>query len=151
MNKILDKFLTDDELLRISRKISELEKYTSGEISISIKEKRTFLEKKKDIKQLSEIEFQRLGIAKTKESTGILLFILPSERAFYILADKGINEKVDDKVWNSIKDEMQNYFVEGKFCKGIISAVEKIGKILAEHFPPRKENPNELSNKVNIK
>lgn len=150
MNKILNNFLTDDEKLRISRKINELEKLTSGEISVSVKEKRSFFEKKKNIKQLAEKEFHRLGITKTKGGTGILIFILPSEREFYILADKGINEKVNQEIWDSVKEKLINFFSNGNFCGGIIYTVEEVGKILSEHFPPEKENPNELSNKVFI-
>lgn len=150
MNKILNRFLTDDEKLRISRKISELEKFTSGEISVSVKENRSIFEKKKNIRQLAEEEFHRLGITKTKGGTGILLFILPSEREFYILADKGINVKVKQETWDSIKEEMIKFFSTGNFCGGILFAVDEVGKILAEHFPPEKENPNEISNQVSV-
>ena len=40
-------FFDDDEFLRISNKIKETEKKTAGEICVSIKEKRSFSQKKK--------------------------------------------------------------------------------------------------------
>lgn len=146
--EIIYHFLSDDELLRISNKIKEMEKSTAGEICVNIKEKRKFLEKNKPLKKLAEQEFFRLGIDKTRDKTGILIFILLEDRQFYILADKGINEKVPEKTWDKIKDEMQGEFLEGSFCTGITNAVQKIGNILSEHFPIKPDDTNEISNAV---
>jgi uncharacterized membrane protein len=143
-------FLNDDELLRISNKIKQAEKTTAGEICVSIKEHKNFFQKRKTVRDLAEEEFFKLGIDKTRDSTGILIFILLENRQFYILADKGINEKVEPKTWDSIKDEMQKKFLKGNFSKGIIHGVEEVGKILNKHFPIKPDDTNELSNMVVI-
>src|SRR3989304_1439314 len=136
--QLIYNFFDDDELLRISNKIKETEWKTAGEICISIKEKRSFLQKKKTLRELAENEFYRLGIVKTRDSTGILFFLVLEERQFYILADKGI------------KDKMQERFLNGEFCKGILFGIEEAGKILSAHFPVKTDDTNELSNRVNI-
>jgi uncharacterized membrane protein len=146
--EIIYHFLSDDELLRISNKIKAAEKTTAGEICVNIKEKRKFSEKNKSLRKLAESEFFKLGIDKTRDKTGILIFILLQERQFYILADKGIDEKVPEKTWDFIKDEMQENFLEGRFCSGILTAVEKVGKILSQHFPIKPNDTNEISNVV---
>jgi uncharacterized membrane protein len=143
-------FFDDDEFLRISNKIKETEKKTAGEICVSIKEKRSFRQKKKTLRQLAEDEFNRLGIAKTRDSTGILFFLVLADRQFYILADKGINEKVSQETWDKIKEEMQQKFLKGEFCKGILFGIEEAGNILSTHFPIKPDDTNELSNRVNI-
>jgi uncharacterized membrane protein len=148
--QLIYNFFDDDEFLRISNKIKETEKKTAGEISVSIKEKRSFFQKKKTLRQLAEDEFHRLGIAKTRDSTGILFFLILEDRQFYILADKGINEKVSQDTWDKIKDEMQEKFLKGEFCKGILFGIEEAGKILSTHFPIKPDDTNELSNRVNI-
>jgi len=148
--QLIYNFFDDDELLRISNKIKETERKTSGEICISIKEKRSFLQKKKTLRELAVNEFYRLGIAKTRDSTGILFFLVLEERQFYILADKGINEKVSPDTWDQIKDKMQERFLNGEFCKGILFGIEEAGKILSAHFPVKTDDTNELSNRVNI-
>ena len=91
-----------------------------------------------------------MGVDKTRDNTGILIFFLLDERQFYILADKGINEKVEPKTWDSIKNEMQKMFLKGNFSKGIIHGVEEVGKILSTHFPIKPDDTNELSNRVVI-
>ena len=148
--QLIYNFFDDDELLRISNKIKEMEKNTAGEICVSIKERRSFLQKKKTLRQLAEEEFYRLGIAKTRDDTGILIFIILEDRQFYILADKGINEKVQPDTWNSIKDSMQEKFLQGEFCKGILLGIEEVGKKLSVHFPIKPDDTNELSNRVII-
>ena len=118
--KFLYNYFTDDELLRISSKIKNAERQTSGEIAVSIREYRKILEKKKSLRELAEKEFLRLEINKTKQGTGVLIFLLLSDRQFYILADDNINKITGEKVWTEIKDIMQEKFVCGEFCKGIL-------------------------------
>jgi uncharacterized membrane protein len=148
--KILYNYLTDDELLRISNKIKDAEKATAGEIAVSIREYKSFFEGKKPLRQLAEKEYVRLGINKTKEGTGVLIFLLLSEKQFYILADDNIiNKLTGENVWVEI-DIMQEKFVRGEFCKGILFGIDEIGKILAQHFPISPDDKNEISNRVVI-
>lgn len=145
---LIYKFLNDDELLRISNKIKSEESQTAGEICVSIKERRSFVQRTKSVRKLAEEEFFKLGIDKTRDKTGIIIFFLLEAREFYILADEGINKKVPENTWDKIKDEMQGHFVEGKFSEGIIYGVERVGKILGEHFPIKPDDTNEISNRV---
>lgn len=148
---ILNKYFTDDELLRISNKINEVEKYTSGEIALSIKQYKPFLSAKNSIKSLAEKEYQHLQMYKTRDRTGVLIFLLLSERQFYILADENINNVTGENVWINIKNLMQEKFVRGEFCKGILFGIDEIGKILSQHFPIKADDVNEISNRVVIK
>jgi len=127
-----------------------MEKITSGEIRVSFKETKPVLKKRKSIRSLVEEEFAKLGMNATRDKTGILIFILLKERQFYVLADSGINEKVEQTVWDSVRNNMQNEFKNGSYLSGILSAIEQVGKILSEHFPIKSDDTNELSNKVVI-
>ncbi|MBI1932630.1 MAG: TPM domain-containing protein [Ignavibacteriales bacterium] len=148
MNEIIYHFFDDDDFLRISGKISEVELITSGEIRVSIKEERKLSERNSTLRALCEKEFYKLNMHQTKDKTGILLFFLLGERKFYILADKGINEKVEQNVWKDVSMEIEQNFKNGYFAEGIISGIEKVGKILNEHFPIKPEDINELTNKI---
>ncbi|PID56598.1 MAG: hypothetical protein CR986_10115 [Ignavibacteriae bacterium] len=150
MNELVYHFFDDDDFLRISNKITEAELITSGEIRVSIREKKKFSERNKNIRELAESEFYKLNMHKTRDKTGILLFFLLSERQFYILADKGINEKVVTDTWQGVGNDIQENFKNGYFSKGIICGIEKVSKILSKHFPIKEDDTNELSNKVQI-
>ena len=148
--KFLHDFLSEEELHQIALKIKEKEGNTAGEIVVSVKEKKPLLHKQKSLYDFAVSEFKRLGIKKTRDNTGILIFILVKEREFYILADSAINDKVADNTWELVKNKMEAKFREKKFCKGILNAVDEVGTILSEHFPRKADDTNELPDEVNI-
>ena len=150
MQGLIYHFISDDEMLRISNRIKEVEKTTAGEICVAVKEYLHFLQRNKPIHALAEKEFVRLGVDKTRDKTGILIFVLLPKRQFYIMADTGINEKVPENTWDSIKDEMQKMFLTGEFSKGIIHGVQRVGNILSEHFPVKPDDMDEISNEIII-
>lgn len=151
MDKLIYQYFSDDDFLRISNKIKEAEMSTSGEIRIAVKEKKKIFERNNNIRQLAEKEYHKLNMNATRDKTGILLYLLLSERQFYILADSGINQIVGQVTWDEVRDEIQIRFQNGKFCDGLIWGIERVGKILSEHFPIKSGDTNELSNKIVIK
>ena len=148
--ELLYHFFSDDDFLRISKTINEMEKITSGEIRVAVKEKKPLIKKAQDIRALAEEEFYKLNMHNTRDKTGILLYLILKERQFHILADEGINAKVSQEIWDTIRDEMQTEFRSGHFADGLLTGVKKVGQILSEHFPIKEDDTNELSNKVII-
>lgn len=140
-------FFTDDDFLRISEVIQENEKTTAGEIRVAIKDNIPMFGKS-NIRKLAEEEFARLGMNNTRDKTGILIYVNLLLRQFYILADSGINEKVEQSNWDNIRDEIQNQFKKGNYTEGIIYGLNEVGKILTGHFPIKPDDVNELTNKV---
>lgn len=149
-NKLIYHFFSDDDFLRISNKIKEMEKITAGEIRVSLKDKKQIGKKNKSIRELAEEEFVKLNMHATRDKTGILLYLILSERQFYILADSGIHEKVDEGTWDKVRDEIQKEFLDGHFTEGLIHGIGRVGEILGKHFPIKPDDTNELSNKVVI-
>ena len=150
MNELVYHFFNDDDFLRISSRISESEKITSGEIRVSIKEKRSFFDRNKNFVDIVEKEFYRLNMHQTRDKTGVLLYFLLGERQFFILADQGINERVDPNTWEILSHEITNHFQDGNFTEGILKGIEKVGVLLSEYFPIKPDDTNELNNKVVI-
>lgn len=141
-------FLSKSDLERIKNKISEVEKTTSGEIVISIKEKRNFFEKKKSLFELAQKEFIKANISKTKDSTGVLIFILFSEKQFYILPDTNISKVVEKDFWQKLADDMSEKFKSKSFADGLIECIDKIGELLKNKFPIKPNDKNELSDEI---
>ncbi len=149
-SELIYHFFTDDDFLHISNKIKEMEKLSSGEIKVSIKERKPALQKRKSVRGLAEKEFVRLNMHATRDKTGILLYLLLRERQFYILADEGINAKVQKNTWEKIRDDIEHRFRNGNFTEGLVNGIEQVGNILGMHFPLKPDDTNELSNKVEI-
>ena len=88
--------------------------------------------------------FSRLRIWDTEDNAGVLIYLLLANRQVEIVADRGIHARVGTAAWDAICGEMQSAFSAGRFEAGAILGIEAISDLLAAHFPPGDENPNEL-------
>lgn len=105
--------------------------------------------KNEAVEAKAESTFFRAGINKTKEASGILIYISYLEQKVRILADFGIASKIEVSAWNQIaKDLAAN--LKSNATEAICNAVKECGKILEENFPAKEENPDEISNELII-
>jgi putative membrane protein len=103
------------------------------------------------VEERALLEFYQTGIIDTKARTGILLFLSIMEKKAVVLADESIAKKLPPETWKQICDDMVHGIQLGKTADGLILAIEKCGQILAQHFPPTADNPNELKDHLIIK
>ena len=148
MANLVKKFLSKQDLKDVADAIAESEKRTSGEIRVAIRQKRSKKEQSQSVEQLARQEFVHLGMVRTEQRTGILIFILLDAREFFILADEHINQKVEAGTWKSIAETMSASFAKNEFRQGLLTAVRSVGGQLARHFPVLPGDKNELSNEV---
>ena len=148
MNLFIKKILTKKELTDLSAVITEAEKKTSGEIRVVVKHHRPFKERKLKLHELALKEFCSLGMENTRDRTGVLIFLLLSERKFHIVADEGIHTKVLEGTWDRIAESMAHRFKSGKFFDGIVKAINAVAGELSKHFPRKSDDTDELPNKI---
>lgn len=89
--------------------------------------------------------FSRCRVWDTAENTGILIYIQLVDRRVEILADRGIAACVPQAEWDGMCRQIEAAFRAGNGHDGVIAAVMRAGDLLAEHFPARVDNPNELA------
>ncbi len=94
--------------------------------------------------------FSRLRVWDTEDNAGVLVYLLLADRRVEIVADRGIDARVGSAAWDVICREMQSAFGDGRFEAGAILGIEAISDLLARHFPPGDENPNELPDKPEV-
>jgi putative membrane protein len=95
-------------------------------------------------------QFLVQNLHTTAGRTGILIYVSVAERYAEIIADTGIDAKVEKGTWQSIIDELTADIGSGEAGQGFVRAVEKSGDLLARHFPPGTRDPNELPNHLII-
>jgi putative membrane protein len=93
-------------------------------------------------------EFYASGLYRTRDSNGVLIYLSLFERRVVVLGDKGIHEKLVDQHWENVRDKIIQGIRHGEARKGICAAVECCGKALAQHFPRRPDDVNELPDEV---
>jgi putative membrane protein len=89
-------------------------------------------------------QFFARNLDKTRERTGVLIFVSLKDRRAEVLADTGINSKVDPSAWDDVIGELVKGIKKGKAADGFVKAIASCGRLLTNHFPAPAENPNEL-------
>jgi len=92
--------------------------------------------------------FYQQGVHKTKNKTGILIYISLFERKVVVLGDDGIHSKVNDSAWNDVIKIIVDGIKDEHLKKGIIDGIESCRKLLQTHFPVLADDTNELDNKL---
>ena len=92
--------------------------------------------------------FYEKGLYKTKDNTGILFFISLLEHKVWVLADKGILDKIDQSILNKFARQVARGVKEGLAADALVSAIRETAELLAKHYPCGPEDINELSNKL---
>ncbi len=138
-------FFTPEQQEAIIRAISEAEHATSGEIRVHV-------ETSCKVNVLDEAAwlFKRVGMHKTADRNGVLIYLALKERSFAIIGDSGINAVVPDGFWDNIRDHMQHRFSGGFFTEGLVEGVMMAGEKLREHFPRSKDDVNELPDAISF-
>jgi putative membrane protein len=93
-------------------------------------------------------QFVQRAIARTKDSSGILIFVSLAERYARIIADEGIAARVPQSQWQGAIDALLTHMKNDRIADGFISAVGACGDVLATHFPASGKNPDELPDRI---
>lgn len=136
-------FFTKEDEQRIIAAIRDAEGRTSGEIRVHLER-----EYEGGITGAAHRTFHALGMDRTKQRNGVLIFIVPPKHEFAIYGDRGINQKVPPHFWNDVRDLMQQNFRQGKFADGVCEGIRLAGEKLMEHFPWQAGDKNELSDEI---
>lgn len=123
--------------------IGRVEKHTDGELRIHIED---FCDI--DAVDRAKEVFYKLKMNLTQNKTGVLIYIASEDRKIAIIGDEGINEKVSSSFWDSIIQDIVKEFSHARYLEGLLDGIEKVSKVLKEHFPSKEHNPNELSNEI---
>ena len=70
------------------------------------------------------------------------------ERRVELLADSGISEKIEQAEWQDIVNNVITGIKNGNFTDHLAKSIQDCGNILAEHFPIKEDDTNELSNEI---
>jgi len=77
----------------------------------------------------------------------VLIYLLLADRDFEIVADRGIDRRVDAGAWQSICVRMETAFRQGRYVEGVVEGIRQISALLAAHFPHTGASENELPDK----
>jgi uncharacterized membrane protein len=146
------RFLSEPDFAAITQAIRTAEARTSAEIRVHLERRvpRRLLRRAPDVLSRAQHVFRRLGMHRTTERHGVLVYIAVQERRLAVVGDEGIHGRVGDRHWNHVRDLMVEMLRENDPRRAIERAIDELGRVLAQHYPRRPDDRNELSNEVSV-
>jgi uncharacterized membrane protein len=128
---------------RLLAAIQAAERLTSGEIRIHVESGAGG----DPIRRAAGV-FEELGMTRTQLRNGVLIYLAVKDRKFAIIGDRGIDAAVPENFWEETKELMGREFQAGRFVDGVCLGIRLAGERLAQHFPYRSDDVNELTDEI---
>jgi uncharacterized membrane protein len=141
-----------DMVQRLGQRVAASEQRHTGEIRIYVEAglPLSYLWRAATTRQITRQRaltmFGKLRVWDTANNNGVLIYLLLAERSIELVADRGLSDAVEPKVWQAMVLRMRTAFQRGHFEDGLTQALEEVSALLVQHFPlkPGETNPNEL-------
>ncbi len=113
--------------------------------------KRIFISKNRFdelVREQAVQSFYERGLHNTRDATGVFFFISLFEHKVWILADTGINSRLSQQDLQVYANDMAKGIRQGCAAEILCREIASLGEVLAQHFPAKHDDENELSNEV---
>ena len=142
------RLFTPKVLAAIETAIRETEVLHAGEIRFAVETALDMAELVNDLaprRRAMQI-FGQLGVWDTAQNNGVLIYLLLADHIIEIVADRGIAVRIPQSEWEEVCREMERHYREGRFGEGSVAGIRGVGRLLARHFPRRRQGADELPN-----
>lgn len=92
--------------------------------------------------------FYEKGLYRTRDETGILIFISLLEHKVWIIGDRGINSRISQHTWSYLAGVLASGIREGRLCETLCAVIDECWVELAKYFPRRHDDINELPDEI---
>ena len=104
--------------------------------------------KTRRVRRRAVMLFKTGGERRTIGRTGILIYLSMGEHRAEIIGDEAITAVTTPETWGEAMAALITDVKAGRPGDGIVAAVERIGDVLAEHFPKTSTDTNEIPDKL---
>lgn len=135
-------------LQRIAAAITQGEQHHSGEICFAVESSlglRSVIAGQSARERALEL-FARLRVWDTRANNGVLLYLLLAEHRIEIVADRGLEGRIDSAQWREVCHLIEQRLQAGEPEAAIVRGIEAIASLMAGPFPaiPGQRQDNEL-------
>ena len=135
--------LDPDQRQRLVSAIADAERGSRGELKLHIES-----ECPGDPLERARHFFHAMGMAKTQDDTGVLLYVAPTSKDVSIYAGGGIHKAAGEALWTEAVRLVADGFRRDDGLSGIEAAVSVVGEALRRCAPGEDTAGDELSNEV---
>ena len=100
-------------------------------------------------RQRAEMAFLEEEVFRTRDRTGILLFLSMFEHRVVVIGDSGINQKVEQGQWDGIVKTVAAGIRAGRPGEALVEGIRQCGELLERHgVAIQPDDRDELSNEL---
>lgn len=136
--------LTRDQRRRVVSAIATAERGHRGEIGLHLE---AHYAGDGSLARAGEL-FHALGMDRTRDGTGVLLYVAVADRRAAVWAGPGVYGATAPEFWKVATDRVAQGFAEGRPADGLISALTAIGELLRTAAPGEDDAGDERPNRV---
>ncbi len=104
------------------------------------------------VRMRAEAAFLEEEVFKTRDRTGILIFVSLFEHRAVILADAGIHQKVEKDAWQGLVALLVEGIPVGRTTEAMVEVIGRCGALLEEHGVARRaDDRDELANQPRLR
>jgi putative membrane protein len=101
-----------------------------------------------EVREAATIQFFHKGLFRTREETGVLIYLSVFEGNVWVIGDRGVDAAVPPGFWQGVVDEVVAGVKNGRPAAAICAALGRIRGVLAKKFPTAASDTNELPNLI---
>jgi uncharacterized membrane protein len=143
-NILRRRILNSEEERAVVQAIGDAEKGNRGEVRVHL-EARCPVDD--PLARAGEL-FKELGMQRTAEGTGVLLYVAERDRRAAVYAGPGIHGAAEKNFWQDVVNAVAEGFSGREPARGIIRALGMIGSLLRDTVPGEDVSGNELPDEV---
>lgn len=140
-----EEFLPEGARETVMAAVRRAEARTSGEVRVHIEDVC-----EEDVLDHAAFIFEELGMHRTAQRNGVLIYVSVADHGLAVIGDAGINAVVGEGFWDDVLALMKDHFRSGRHAEGLAAAVERVGEKLSAHFPAVSGDRNELSDEISF-
>lgn len=110
-----------------------------------------FISKKEmdeEVERAAAEAFQKFRLRRTRNASGVLIYISLYERTVRVLGDDAIAQRVKQEHWDNICQTVIEGIRKNQAADGLDKAIQKCGILLGKLFPVKPGDKDELSNEL---
>lgn len=143
---------TDVDLDAIAAAVTAAEAHTSAELRVHLERRLPpgVGGEPGDALARARAVFQGLGMDRTADRSGVLVYVAVEDRQLAVVGDEGLHARVAPGFWDQVRDVMVERLRRGASRDAVIAAVADVGAVLRRFFPRQRGDTNELSDQVSV-
>jgi uncharacterized membrane protein len=139
----MTRFLTEEEETLLVEEIRKQEARTSAEIRVCVTDKLIFRPQRYAWRL-----FDSIGMRDTRERNAALIVMMPRVKKIVVIGDSALHEIVGAPYWQNVVSAMVREMHASGPLNAIREGLHRLGDTLANHWPRRDDDTNELPDEI---